>query len=923
MLNVKLPYICLLLLLSLVGFAIVSFGVYRPDRYGLEGKYFNNMDWQGTPLIVSLDKDISSETLARHRKDLPHNRYSVEWTGYIDVPETDLYTFFLDSDDGSWLFIDEQLVVDNGGMHGLIEKEGKLHLQRGVHRTTIRYFQAGGYAALRLFWSKEEQAKMPLSNAYLLPAHTSKLYRIGRNSLPFIIALMGGVIILTGYAVLSNIQELTRRQNLALSLIIGGVLVSFVCSRAGKYFINYAIIGEDGSILTPFIQFGLALVYCLVPLALLVFFVLSSSMKRRWLVKYQFKARMSFVAPVSFKELIPLLIIAMGMNGFLFINNPNFGADSSSYIFPVHGFMQGEGYTGFLPPGYGILSYGLFLITNNIEVAAMLVASFSYVLTVVVGYYIGRILAGKFAGFLAAFFITFCPLIIRYSFVSMITVCYIFLAVLSFLVYLNVILHKPDYFRSILLGAILGYTVFTREEGLVLAVGAMAFLLILLMMTLLKGKLWRFGSIWKLLSYPTATLFITAIFIFIQIYSVYSNTGSWVISGRLKKVTEGINNKYRDGNAKLVVTESVSDKNNGKSDQSVSMLDFRPVPLKPFVSRVELAVRQLMIHISSHAFIPLVGIMCIGLLYLLVSLLTKNRFLFNWRITGKHAKIGGAFLIFTSPIIAPIAVNNLKIRYILMHSAFLLILIAVIIVKLLTLLSKKYAVLGIILVCIVSFLLVSGGLEESILVKNRFLSAGFKLTKQSLHNLRNDGLPEEIAEHLKPVKWRKFAWKKELREAVEQQIGKAPTEKYWQQILNSALISPIPSHSTLPGTFQWRTIYVGLRAAGLWLAHYYPGNLDHIKVMVGRGPLVLFYATGRDEVPKGSVVGLPKDLALAAIAEKMKQEHIEYLILDNGYAKNMKNMAPLWEKPELAREFGLKLVQKDPEGLFQVYSVEQ
>jgi hypothetical protein len=217
--------------------------------------------------------------------------------------------------------------------------------------------------------------------------------------------------------------------------------------------------------------------------------------------------------------------------------------------------------------------------------------------------------------------------------------------------------------------------------------------------------------------------------------------------------------------------------------------------------------------------------------------------------------------------------------------------------------------------------MVLGVFQESVVVKNRFFSAGFKLTKQSLHDLRNEGLAEKIVECLKPLKWQKFKKKIELREAVEQQIGKTPTEKYWQQILKSAFISPLPSYTPLSEVFKWHSIYDGLRAAGLWLAHFYPDNLDHINVMVRRGYLVLFYATGRDGVPRGSVVGLPKDLPLAAIAENMKQEHVDYLILDNGYAKNMKNVGPLWEKPELSREFGLRLVHKDPEGRFQIYSL--
>lgn len=188
---------CILLIL-LIGFLFVSLVVCRPDTYGLEGRYFNNLEWQGAPSIVSLDTDISTETLKIQREKLPENRYSVEWTGYIDILETADYTFFLESDDGSWFFINDTLVVDNGGMHGLVEKEGTIRLRRGVHRVKIRYFQVGGYAILRLFWKRGEEEKKPLHHVYFFPPSISRLYGVGKRFLPYLIVLSGILIIIVG-----------------------------------------------------------------------------------------------------------------------------------------------------------------------------------------------------------------------------------------------------------------------------------------------------------------------------------------------------------------------------------------------------------------------------------------------------------------------------------------------------------------------------------------------------------------------------------------------------------------------------------------------------------------------------------------------------------------------------------------------------
>lgn len=57
----------------------------------------------------------------------------------IDTPG--IYIFELLSDDGSQLYIDETLVVDNDGVHSTIGKQGSIKLAMGVYNVEIRYFQ--------------------------------------------------------------------------------------------------------------------------------------------------------------------------------------------------------------------------------------------------------------------------------------------------------------------------------------------------------------------------------------------------------------------------------------------------------------------------------------------------------------------------------------------------------------------------------------------------------------------------------------------------------------------------------------------------------------------------------------------------------------------------------------------------------------
>ncbi len=70
----------------------------------------------------------------------------------LHVPEDGAYTFRLISDDGSRLTIDDQLVVDNDGLHAEQGKDGTVNLTAGAHPLFVEFFENGGGQVLRLQW---------------------------------------------------------------------------------------------------------------------------------------------------------------------------------------------------------------------------------------------------------------------------------------------------------------------------------------------------------------------------------------------------------------------------------------------------------------------------------------------------------------------------------------------------------------------------------------------------------------------------------------------------------------------------------------------------------------------------------------------------------------------------------------------------
>ncbi len=72
--------------------------------------------------------------------------------GLVKAPINDVYTFTTTSDDGSKLYIDGRLVVDNDFQHATERKSGQIGLKAGYHNIRLEYFEAGGGEELKVYW---------------------------------------------------------------------------------------------------------------------------------------------------------------------------------------------------------------------------------------------------------------------------------------------------------------------------------------------------------------------------------------------------------------------------------------------------------------------------------------------------------------------------------------------------------------------------------------------------------------------------------------------------------------------------------------------------------------------------------------------------------------------------------------------------
>ncbi|WP_051484728.1 DUF6701 domain-containing protein [Shewanella waksmanii] len=92
--------------------------------------------------------------------------------GYINVPESGVYTFGIDGDDAIELLIDDQVVVGFYGLHSSCNaacETGTIGLEAGTHKVEMRFHEATGYEAYDLYWqlpSSSSLVRVP-SSAYL------------------------------------------------------------------------------------------------------------------------------------------------------------------------------------------------------------------------------------------------------------------------------------------------------------------------------------------------------------------------------------------------------------------------------------------------------------------------------------------------------------------------------------------------------------------------------------------------------------------------------------------------------------------------------------------------------------------------------------------------------------------------------------
>jgi putative heme-binding domain-containing protein len=140
-----------------------SYGILQP---GIQVDYFypapDNVAAETLAAMKPNDGGVVPQIVMNVPQRKQADDFALRFTGNVIIPQSGKYTFFVASDDGSRIYIDEKLLVNNDRLQGMTERSGTVELSAGPHKLMVTYFDNGGGDGLSVAWSGPGIQKQPI-----------------------------------------------------------------------------------------------------------------------------------------------------------------------------------------------------------------------------------------------------------------------------------------------------------------------------------------------------------------------------------------------------------------------------------------------------------------------------------------------------------------------------------------------------------------------------------------------------------------------------------------------------------------------------------------------------------------------------------------------------------------------------------------
>jgi uncharacterized repeat protein (TIGR03806 family) len=132
---------------------------------------FTNIGFSLPPTLVRTDAFVNFNWFTNSPDPtISTDNFVVRWTGCVQPQFNDTYTFYISSDDGERLWVNNQLLIDQWADHGATEFSGSIALKaQQLYNIRMEYYEHGGNASASLSWGSPSTTKSIIPQTQLYP----------------------------------------------------------------------------------------------------------------------------------------------------------------------------------------------------------------------------------------------------------------------------------------------------------------------------------------------------------------------------------------------------------------------------------------------------------------------------------------------------------------------------------------------------------------------------------------------------------------------------------------------------------------------------------------------------------------------------------------------------------------------------------
>jgi len=136
----------------LVAWQALQPGIVEKVFYFKQGSRCPDLSRRHPNMMRKISKLNYPKTSGKFAGYVKSDQFAVRWDAYLIIDRPGIYTFYVGSDDGSKLYIDNKQIVKNDGLHAFRTAYGKVRLVRGQHAFFATMFEKTGAAGMRVLY---------------------------------------------------------------------------------------------------------------------------------------------------------------------------------------------------------------------------------------------------------------------------------------------------------------------------------------------------------------------------------------------------------------------------------------------------------------------------------------------------------------------------------------------------------------------------------------------------------------------------------------------------------------------------------------------------------------------------------------------------------------------------------------------------